>query len=136
MAIATITAMHFLLALLLAIQITDVTWSDAPPSMPQGTKIAVLEGSPQKPGLFTIRLKVPAGAVIAPHTHPRPERVTVLSGRIRVGFGSAVTEEGKVFSAGGFYVNPPDEPHFLVIEEESVLQLTCEGPWELKYVTR
>ena len=32
-------------------------------------------------------------------------------------------------------VNPPGEPHFLVVEEESVLQLTCEGPWELAYVT-
>ena len=126
--------MHVLLSLLLLIQITSVAWSDAPPSMPKGTKIAVLEGSPKEPGLFTIRLKVPAGAVIAPHTHPRPERVTVLSGRIRVGFGTAVSDQGTIFTAGGFYVNPPDEPHFLVVEEESVLQLTCEGPWELKYV--
>jgi len=126
--------MHFLPALLLAIQITAVTWSDAPPSMPKGTQIAVLEGSPQKAGLFTIRLKVPSGAVIAPHTHPRDERVTVLSGKIRVGFGAAVSDEGKTFTAGGFYVNPPGEPHFLVVEEESVLQLTCEGPWELNYV--
>ncbi len=125
--------MHVFAALLLLIQVTGVTWSDAPPSMPKGTKIAVLEGSPKEPGLFTIRLKVPAGSVIAPHTHPRDERVTVLSGKIRVGFGPAVSDEGKVFTAGGFYVNPPGEPHFLVIEEESVLQLTCEGPWELKY---
>jgi quercetin dioxygenase-like cupin family protein len=103
--------------------------------MPKGTKIAVLEGSPQQSGLFTIRLRVPAGSRIAPHTHPRPERVTVLSGRIRVGFGTSVDRaKTKEFRAGGFYVNPPDEPHYLLIEKESVLQLTCEGPWELKYV--
>ncbi|HEY0156406.1 MAG TPA: cupin domain-containing protein [Thermoanaerobaculia bacterium] len=130
--------MHsLLLALLLfstPLQVTEPVWSDAPPSMPKGTKIAVLEGSPAKAGLFTIRLRVPAGSVIAPHTHPRQERVTVLSGRVRVGFSSKVDGEGTTFTAGGFYVNPPGVPHFLAIEEESVLQLTCEGPWELVYV--
>ena len=131
--------MHFLLALVLAlaapIQVTDVVWKDAPPSMPAGSKIAVLEGSPTAAGLFTIRLRLPAGAAINPHWHPRPERVTVLSGRVRVGFGAtADKEKTTTFSAGGFYVNPPDEPHYLFIDEESVLQLTCEGPWELHYV--
>lgn len=121
--------MHVLAALLLAIQITSVTWTDAPPSMPKGTKIAVLEGSPQQPGLFTIRLKVPAGAKLAAHTHPRDERVTVLSGKV------AVTIDGKTttFEDGGFYVNPPGTPHSLEFLEESMLQLTCEGPWVVTF---
>ena len=38
------------------------------------------------------------------------------------------------FESGGFYINPPDVPHSLRFEEESVLQLTCEGPWVLKLV--
>jgi quercetin dioxygenase-like cupin family protein len=130
--------MHSLLLILFLaatpLQVTEPVWSDAPASMPKGTKIAVLEGSPAKEGLFTIRLRVPAGSVIAPHTHPRQERVTVLSGKLRVGFGKKVDDKGTTFTTGGFYVNPPGEPHFLVIEEESVLQLTCEGPWELVYV--
>ncbi len=124
--------MHTLLSVLLAaaIQITTLDWKDAPPTMPAGTKIAVLEGSPQQPGIFTIRLKVPAGAKVAPHTHPRPERVTVLSGKATVNIGGAQ----KTFTSGGFYVNPPNEVHDLVFEEETVLQLTCEGPWQLDYV--
>ncbi|HYK00115.1 MAG TPA: cupin domain-containing protein [Thermoanaerobaculia bacterium] len=130
--------MHALLLILLLaatpIQVTDIVWSDAPPSMPEGTKIAVLEGGPQQEGMFTIRLKLPAGSIVAPHTHPRDERVTVLSGRVRVGFGTKLAEGGKTFTAGGFYVNPPHEPHYLVIEEETVLQLTCEGPWALNYL--
>jgi len=128
--------MHLLLSLLLAaaLQVTEPVWKDAPPSMPRGTKIAVLEGDTRQPGTFTVRLKVPAGSVIEPHTHPRPERVTVLSGKLRVGFGRKVDDKGTTFIAGGFYVNPPGEPHFLVVEEESVLQLTCEGPWVLDYV--
>lgn len=124
--------MHALLALLLAaaIQVPAPVWNDAPPSMPKGTKMAVLEGSPKERGMFTIRLRVPAGTTIAPHTHPRPERVTVLSGKVTVTIGGA----GTTFTGGGFYVNPPGVPHHLSFEEETVLQLTCEGPWELKYV--
>jgi quercetin dioxygenase-like cupin family protein len=123
--------MHVLAALFFAvIQITTPTWNDAPPSMPQGTKMAVLEGSPREAGIFTIRLKVPAGAAIAPHTHPRHERVTVLSGKVTVSIGGKET----TFGAGGFYVNPPDEVHSLTFSEETVLQLTCEGPWALNYV--
>ena len=124
--------MHLALALLLAaaIQVTSITWKDAPPSMPKGTQIAVLEGSPQEPGLFTIRLKVPAGSQIPAHTHPRPERVTVLSGRGTVSLGDTKT----TFGPGGFYVTPPDVVHSLTVDEESVLQLTCEGPWVVAYV--
>lgn len=122
--------MNLFAALLLVIQVTSPVWTDAPPSMPKGTKIAVLEGSPQQSGLFTIRLQVPAGAKIAAHTHPRPERVTVLSGKVTVLIGGKST----TFGAGGFYVNPPDQPHSLEFAEESVLQLTCEGPWVLTYV--
>lgn len=128
--------MHIVAALLLAaaLQVTEPVWKDAPPTMPPGTKIAVLEGDTKQPGIFTVRLKMPAGATVPPHTHPRPERVTVLSGKVRVGFGTTVTKDGTTFPAGGFYVNPPNEPHFVVVEEDAVLQLTCEGPWVLEYV--
>lgn len=124
--------MQLVLALLLAaaLQVTAPEWKDAPPSMPKGTKIAVLEGSPSQPGLFTIRLKVPKGAALAAHTHPHPERVTVLSGRLVV----AIDGKSTTFETGGFYVNPPDVPHSIRFEEESMLQLTCEGPWEVRFV--
>jgi quercetin dioxygenase-like cupin family protein len=122
--------MNLFAALLLVIQVTAPIWTDAPPSMPKGTKIAVLEGSPQQPGLFTIRLQVPAGSKIATHTHPRPERVTVLSGKVTVLIGGKRT----TFGPGGFYVNPAAQPHSLEFAKDSVLQLTCEGPWILTYV--
>ena len=124
--------MHLVLALLLAaaIQVQDVAWKDGPPTLPAGTKAALHEGDPKQPGLFTMRLKVPAGSAIAPHTHPRAERVTVLSGRVTVTLGTTKT----TFTTGGFYVTPPDAVHSVAFEEDSVLQLTCEGPWVLEYV--
>jgi anti-sigma factor ChrR (cupin superfamily) len=113
----------------------DVRWSDGPPSLPAGTKVAVLEGDPKQRGLFTMRLKVPGGAKIAPHWHPREERVTVLAGSVLVGFGATFDEKaGKRFPAGAFYVNPPKLPHFVWTDEEAVLQLTGMGPWALRYV--
>ena len=124
--------------LLVAIAFTspsEIGWSDAPPSLPKGTKVAILEGDPRAAGVFTMRLLVPAGSTVAPHWHPRAERVTVISGRAEVGFGDVVDRtKVKSFTAGGFYVNPPNSHHYLYFPEESILQLTCEGPWELNYV--
>ena len=122
--------MHVIAALFAVIQVLAPVWNDAPPSMPKGTKMAVLEGSPRDAGIFTIRLKVPAGAKLAPHTHPRPERVTVLSGKVRVTIGGKTT----TFESGGFYVNPPNEVHSVAFPKTTILQLTCEGPWEVEYV--
>lgn len=108
-------------------------WADAPPSMPAGTKISILEGSPKERGMFTIRLRVPAGARVAPHTHPREERVTVLSGSVLVGFGETFdASKGHRFGPGAFYVNPPDAPHFVWTEEGAEVQITGRGPWVVR----
>lgn len=115
------------------IQITSVVWKDAA-GLPAGAKMAILEGDPTKPGLFTIRIKVPPGTKIMPHTHPRAERVTVLWGEVRVGFGDRFDlKKMKTFPAGSYYVNPPDSRHFLYFPRTTVLQMTGDGPWELHY---
>ena len=56
----------------------DVKWSPGPPSIPKGAEAAVLFGDPSKDGPFAMRLKMPKGYQIAPHTHPKPEVVTVI----------------------------------------------------------
>lgn len=113
----------------------DVQWVDGPPTLLAGTKVAVLEGDPKKEGMFTMRLKVPAGSVVRPHTHPREERVTVLSGAAFVGFGEEMDRtQAKKFPAGSFYVNPARTPHYVFFEEETVVQITGIGPWEVNYL--
>ncbi|EAQ34346.1 hypothetical protein NB311A_13871 [Nitrobacter sp. Nb-311A] len=77
----------------------DIMRGPAPPFLPQGAQAAVLYGNPGKEGLFTLRLKMPKGYHIAPHTHPKPEIVTVLSGTARLGMGTTD------------YINPKDHPH-------------------------
>jgi quercetin dioxygenase-like cupin family protein len=59
----------------------DIKWSKGPSSLPQGAESAVLYGDPAKEGMFAFRLKFPKGYRIPPHSHPKPEIVTVISGR-------------------------------------------------------
>src|SRR5260370_4386460 len=65
-----------------------VVWNDGPPTLPPGSKMAVLEGSPRAEGMFTMRVRIPAGSAIPPQWHPRQELVTVLSGEPDLGFGT------------------------------------------------
>src|SRR5690348_3604113 len=62
-----------------------IKWQEGPPSLPKGSMIAVLEGDPSKEGPFVFRVKLPDGYRIPPHTHPKTERVTVLSGTFIIG---------------------------------------------------
>lgn len=127
-----------LLALILAAAIAvtpdTVVWKDGPPTLPPGSKIAVLEGNPREAGIFTMRVRVPAGAKLAPHWHPRDERVTILSGAVELGFGpQADPAATKRYGAGSFYVNPPRAVHYLFFPEETVMQMTGVGPWEIRH---
>ena len=111
-----------------------VVWNDGPPSMPKGAKMAVLEGDPKKEGMFTIRIDLPAGSKIAPHWHPREERVTVLEGEVRIVLGETTDAPSTTISSGGFYVNGPKVPHSVSFPQKSVIQITGLGPWELHFL--
>ena len=71
-----------------------VKWGPAPPFFPAGAKFAVLQGDPSAAGEYTVRLRMPAGYVIAPHWHPTDEHVTVVSGTMLLGMGDQVDREG------------------------------------------
>ena len=82
----------------------EVKWSPAPPSVPKGAEVAVLYGDPSKDGPFAMRLKMPKGYAIPPHSHPKPEIVTVISGTFQIGMGDAA-DKSKVTALcrpGGF----------------------------------
>src|SRR4026207_508289 len=66
---------------------TDIQWKEGPPSLPRGAKVAVLEGDPAKEGMFVMRVRVPDGFHIPAHTHPKPERVTVIQGKFKLAMG-------------------------------------------------
>ena len=113
----------------------DVRWGPAPPSLPSGAMLAVVEGKPSERGPFTMRLKFPAGFKVAPHSHPAIEHLTVLSGTINFGMGDTF-DVGKLtpMRAGSFIVMPVGTTHFVHTTEETVVQVHGIGPWGVKYV--
>ena len=111
----------------------DLKWSAAPPSLPKGAQMAVLAGDPTKEGLFTVRLKTPAGYKIPLHTHPMDEIVTVISGNCAFTMGSA-SAAPKILPAGGFVVMPAGMQHSAAMEGEAIVQVTAQGPFVINYV--
>jgi quercetin dioxygenase-like cupin family protein len=113
----------------------DIKWQDAPPSLPRGAKMMVLDGDPTKEGTFILRVQLPDGYRIAPHTHPRDERVTVLSGTLYFGMGGKIDEKAaKAMPAGSYARAPAKMQHFAWAKGETVIQVHGEGPFTIQYV--
>lgn len=113
----------------------EINWQDGPASLPRGAQIVVLEGDPSMEGPFTMRLKMPDGYRIPPHTHPKTERVTVLSGTFRVGMGDKFDATAlRALPTGSVGIIPVGMRHFAQAEGETVIQLHGTGPWDIIYV--
>jgi quercetin dioxygenase-like cupin family protein len=116
-------------------QPSALKWEHAPPSLPKGAKVALLEGNPAKPGPFVMRVKLPDGYRVPPHTHPKRERVTVISGTFYIGMGDKFDRaKGKKMSAGTYGSWPAGMKHFAWVKGETVIQLHGDGPWSIKYL--
>jgi hypothetical protein len=113
----------------------DIQWKDGPPSLPKGAKIAVLEGDPAKEGMFVMHIRVPDGFHIPAHTHPKPERVTVISGTFKLAMGEHLKQsDARALPAGTYGVWPPGMAHAVWIEGETIVQFHGMGPWVINYV--
>ena len=113
----------------------DIKWGPAPASLPPGAELAVLYGDPSKEGEFAMRLKGAKGYHIAPHTHPKPEIVTVISGSVRLGMGETA-DHGKAqqLPVTSFFALSPGMAHYIFFDEDTVVQINTSGPWGLNYV--
>jgi quercetin dioxygenase-like cupin family protein len=106
-----------------------------PAALPPGAESVVLYGDPSKEGLFALRLKLPEGYHIPPHTHPQPEIVTVISGGTRLGMGeTADVAKTQTLRNGSFIAMSPGTAHYVYVEEETTVQLNSIGPWEVKCI--
>jgi quercetin dioxygenase-like cupin family protein len=113
----------------------EIVWKPAPKALPPGAMVAVLYGDPGKEGAFAMRLKFPAGYAVPPHTHPVNEVVTVISGAGKMGMGTVADRNAtKTLPAGSFFALPTGTAHYVFYDEESVVQITTNGPWGISYV--
>lgn len=113
----------------------QIKWQDGPPSLPPGAKFALLEGDPAKEGFFTMRIRMPDGYKIPPHTHPKVEHVTVISGTFNFGMGAKFDQSAtKAMPAGTFGYWPAGMKHFVWAKGETVVQVHGIGPWKIEYL--
>jgi hypothetical protein len=119
----------------LAVTPSELSWMSQGPLAAPGMEQVNLVGNPLRPGPYTLRLKFPKGFKIAPHTHPDAREVTILSGLYATGYGETFdSAKLKILPAGSFYTEPANLPHFIEIEEDTVLQVSGTGPSGRKLV--
>jgi quercetin dioxygenase-like cupin family protein len=114
---------------------TTIEWKDGPSSLPAGAKMAPLEGDPTKEGPFVMRLQFPDGYHIPAHTHPKTERVTVISGTMFLAAGENLDRSAaKTLDAGTYGFWPAGMKHAAWFQDGTVIQLHGVGPWQINYV--
>jgi quercetin dioxygenase-like cupin family protein len=107
----------------------------APPALAKGAEIAIVSGDPSKQEPYVIRLKIPAGFKIMPHTHPNTENVTVISGTFNFGTGANFDDSKlEAVKAGGFLQVEKGMQHYAQAGEDTLIQLHGVGPTGIEYV--
>lgn len=120
---------------MITINRSSIKWVDAPAYLPVGAKVSVLYGDPSKEEMFIMRLKLPAGYKIAPHTHSKQEFVTIISGKLRIGSGEKFDSmQLRTVGTSGLFVMPALHPHFAQAAMDTVIQVQAMGPFDFKYV--
>ena len=96
----------------------------------------VLKGDPERAGLYTIMLRIPANTRIAAHDHQDDRVATVVSGTWYIGYGDSFNRADlKALPPGSFYTEPSNDTHFAETREEPVMvQITGVGPSSTRYV--
>jgi len=119
----------------IVVPVDKVQWSPAPPVLPPGAQLAVLEGNPAEKGALTLRLKLPANYEIPAHWHSMTERLTVLSGSFHVGMGDKLDRgASQTLEPGGYVTLPSRMHHFAWTSAPTIVQLNLEGPFDIFYI--
>ena len=103
---------------------------------PGGVRTTVLYGDPGQPGLYTAMLAIPAGFVLAAHTHEDTRTTTVVSGTWSIGYGRTFdVAQTKALPPGSLYSEPKTVAHFGTARDGPVvLYVTGCGPSNTVFV--
>jgi quercetin dioxygenase-like cupin family protein len=100
------------------------------------TKYALLEGRRDKAGeAFTYAFFIPAGFWDAPHWHIADARVSVISGKLKLAYGTSFDRGAtEVFGPGAFVLVPANAIHYDGADEDTLIIGTAVGPWATHYI--
>ena len=113
----------------------DVEWKSFQ-AFPPSVRLAIIVGHPFEPGPYLIRVKVPSGVRLMPHSHPEDRIYTVISGVFYIGLGDRFDGDRLVaYPPGSVIVLPGNTAHFHWARSgEYVSQVSAIGPLGLEYV--
>jgi quercetin dioxygenase-like cupin family protein len=106
----------------------EITYAPLP--FAQGVDAAWLAGGPAAEGAYTVRVRISRDAKIPPHTHPDTRQITVLSGELFAGLGTAFDPNAvKAYPAGSFFTMPAGVAHYVWAKGgEVIYQESGNGP--------
>jgi quercetin dioxygenase-like cupin family protein len=105
-------------------------------AFPPSARLAVVVGQPLQDGPYTIRVKVPRGVKLMPHSHPEDRLYTVISGVFYIGLGDEFdAEKLQAYPPGSVVILPGNTSHFHWAKSgDYITQVTAIGPLGLEYV--
>lgn len=113
----------------------EAKWDKAFEGFPKGAEMMVLEGDPKLPGQFIMRVKLPAHYQIPAHWTLSDSYITVISGHLNLGTGDTLDlNKGKDLKAGSYARIPAKMHHYAWCNEDSVIQIQGQGPWDISYL--
>jgi quercetin dioxygenase-like cupin family protein len=112
----------------------DILWRPFP-AFPPSVRLAVVVGEPSVFGPYVVRVKVPSGVKLMPHSHPEDRVYTVMSGVFYIGLGETFdANQLHAYPPGAVVVLPGDTFHYHWAKSgEYVTQVTANGPLGLEY---
>lgn len=104
----------------------ELKWGPCPAFMPKGCSIAVLHGNPKQPNA-DILFKLQGNTKVPRHWHHSPERMVLISGKMRVKYDG---QDAELMNAGNYAYGPAMLPHsaLCISDEPCILFIAFEDP--------
>ena len=105
-------------------------------AFPPSARLAIVVGEPAREGPYTIRVKLPHGTKMMPHSHPEDRMYTVISGIFYIGLGDDFdAEKLQAYPPGSVIILPGNTSHFHWAKSgDYITQVTAIGPLGLEYI--
>ena len=102
--------------------------------LPPGARYSILAGDPTREQEFVIRVYLPPGYVLPPHSRPRDEHIVVLEGSLEVGSGSTIdASPTRKLTRGSYRMYVANARRHALTRDGATLQIYGMGPLAIDY---